>query len=99
MGAAMVGQSVQLVVVGASLGGLEAVGHLLAALPATFGPPVVIVHHCSADTDGSRTTALQARSRLPIQEAEDKMPLEPGHAYLAPPGYHLLVEDHSLALS
>jgi len=72
---------------------------LLAALPPTFGPPLVIVHHCSADTDHSRTVALQARSPLPLEEAEDKMPLEPGHAYLAPPGYHLLVDDRSLALS
>lgn len=95
----MAGATVQLVVVGASLGGLEAVGSLLAALPAAFGPPLVIVHHCSADTDSSRTAALRARSPLPLEEAEDKMPLQPGHVYLAPPGYHLLVEDQSLALS
>src|SRR5947209_7637420 len=99
MGAQPAEGAVQLVVVGASLGGLEAVGSLLAALPPTFGPPLVIVHHCSADTDHSRTVALQARSPLPLEEAEDKMPLEPGHAYLAPPGYHLLVDDRSLALS
>jgi two-component system chemotaxis response regulator CheB len=39
-------------------------------------------------------------SGLPVREALDKMPLEPGAVYLAPPDYHLLVErEHTIALS
>ena len=42
---------------------------------------------------------LQGHTRRLVCEADDKTPLEPDHVYLAPPDYHLLVEDGHLALS
>src|SRR5205823_4700825 len=42
---------------------------------------------------------LAKRTVLPVREASDKDALEPGHVYIAPAGYHLLVERGSLALS
>jgi two-component system chemotaxis response regulator CheB len=90
-----------LVVVGTSLGGLHALRRLLADLPAALPAPVVIVQHRAAGPDQPRLAdILQAASRLPVTEAEDKMALAPGTVYLAPADYHLLVErGGSLALS
>jgi len=87
----------QLVAVGTSLGGLNALTTLLGQLPPDLAVPVVIVQHRSASTDGAGLAAiLQDRTRLPVLEAEDKMPLEAGRVYLAPADYHLLVEQRGL---
>jgi two-component system chemotaxis response regulator CheB len=43
--------------------------------------------------------SLGARTALPVTEASDKDAIEPGHVYVAPPGYHLLVDRGSLSLS
>lgn len=85
---------------GASAGGMRAIATVLAALPDTFPLPIAIVQHLDPQADGYLPELLARRSRLAVKEAEDKEDLRPGTAYLAPPGYHLLVEpDHSLSLS
>jgi two-component system chemotaxis response regulator CheB len=66
-----------LVIVGASWGGLQALRWVLEGLPADFPTPIVVA----------------------ISEASDKDDIEPGHVYIAPPDYHLLVEPGHLALS
>jgi len=87
------------VAVGASWGGLHAVGVLLAGLPADFRPAVVIAQHRGPDGPHQLAEALGNRANLPVSEAHDKDVLEGGHVYLAPSNYHLLVERGSLALS
>jgi two-component system chemotaxis response regulator CheB len=89
----------QIIVVGMSLGGLRAMGVLLAGLPANFPLPIVVVQHRHRDAGTTLGAVLQPGSALPIVEAEDKAELRPGWVYLAPPDYHLLVEAGSLALS
>jgi len=90
----------QAVAIGASAGGVEAVGTLLAALPAGFGPAVLVVIHIPEGNDGLLATVLARRCVLPTLEATDKEPISGGTVYLAPPGYHLLVEpDKTLSLS
>ncbi len=88
------------VVIGASAGGIEALKIVLPALPGTFPLPVVIVQHIGGHTDGFLAEYLNFASALTVKEAEDKESLRPGHAYFAPGGYHLLVEnDRTLSLS
>jgi two-component system chemotaxis response regulator CheB len=87
-----------LVVVGASFGGFDALKVVLGALPADFPSPLAIVQH--QGTPGSGLAGLLQRyTALAVVDAEDKDVLEPGVAYLAPPGYHLLAERGTLALS
>lgn len=89
-----------LVAIGASSGALEALTALLPALPRSFPSPVVVVVHVPADRPNGLPAVLAARCQVRLREAEDKMPLEPGTVYFAPPDYHLLVERHgALALS
>ena len=90
----------KLVVVGASWGGLHALMELLGALPTDFSAPIVIVQHRAPDPDDSRLAQVLSRySALPVADAEDKQRLEPGHVYLAPADYHVLVEGDHLSLS
>jgi two-component system chemotaxis response regulator CheB len=86
--------------IGASWGGLNAVGQVLSDLPAAVDVPIVLAQHRSADAqDGALAELLSGQSRRRVLDAEDKMRLEPGHVYVAPPDYHLLVERGSLALN
>lgn len=89
----------ELVVVGTSYGGLQAISTLLDGLPESFPAAVVIVQHRSKDSDGTLVELLREHSRLPIDEAEDKQAIAPGRVFLAAPDYHLLVDGASFALS
>jgi two-component system chemotaxis response regulator CheB len=80
------------IVIGASAGGIEALGQLLPALPADFGPTVIIVLHLPPDAGGLLPTLFKDSCPLPLREAADKEPLIPATVYFAPAGYHLLVE-------
>jgi two-component system chemotaxis response regulator CheB len=89
-----------LVVLGASLGGLHAVSTVLAELPPDFPLPIAIAQHRSASPDGALAGIWQRQCRLRVEEAEDKTPIRPAVVYVAPADYHLLVEaGGSFALS
>jgi two-component system chemotaxis response regulator CheB len=88
------------VVIGASAGALEALSNLLPGLSVDYGLPILIVVHLPPDKTSLLAELLSARSAVRVREAEDKEPIEQGVAYLAPPDYHLLVEqDRRLSLS
>jgi two-component system, chemotaxis family, protein-glutamate methylesterase/glutaminase len=89
----------RIVVMGTSRGGLNALGVVLAGLPRDFPAPIVIVQHRTKDADSTLTDLLQAQTPLPVSDAEDKIPIEAGRIYLAPPDYHLLVGTDLLSLS
>lgn len=88
------------VVMGVSAGGIDALKVILSALPPSFPLPIAIVQHRDKRADSFLAEYLNRLSRLTVTEAEDKEPLCAGHAYLAPAGYHLLIEpDRSFSLS
>jgi len=89
----------KIVVVGTSLGGLHALQILLPSLPKSFPLPVAIVQHRHKESNDSLSVFLQGYCALPLTEAEDKEAIVPGRVYLAPPDYHLLVEEGHFALS
>jgi two-component system chemotaxis response regulator CheB len=81
-----------LVVVGTSAGGFDAICRLISLLPASFPIPIAIVQHRSRESD-ALAGLLQDCTQLRVCEVEDKQPAEPGYVYVAPPDYHLLVDD------
>jgi two-component system chemotaxis response regulator CheB len=88
------------VVIGGSAGGISAVTAIVSALPASLPLPVVVVLHQSSGEPLGWVDYLGRQARLPVVEAEDKLPLAAGTIYCAPAGYHLLLEmDGTLALS
>jgi two-component system chemotaxis response regulator CheB len=82
------------VVIGLSAGGMHALKIFIPALPKAFPLPVAITQHSSDNSDGFLAEYLNQLGPLPVKEAEDKEPLCGGHIYLAPAGYHLLVEQN-----
>jgi len=85
-------RAIELVAIGASAGGVDALLTLLDDLPARWRLPVVVVLHLPEGHE-SRLPALFAdRTRVSVHEARDKLPIEPATLYFAPAGYHLSVE-------
>ena len=88
------------ITIGTSAGGMAALRTILADLPNDFSVPIAIVQHLADQTESYLCEYLDQECRLIVKEAEDKEPLLPGHAYLAVPGYHLLIEpDKTFSLS
>jgi two-component system chemotaxis response regulator CheB len=89
----------EIVVVGTSTGGLKALQVLLSGLPGDFSVPIALVQHRGKGSDSGLCEVLSRCTSLPVSEPEDKEPILPGHVYLAPRDYHLLIENGSFALS
>lgn len=89
---------IALIVIGTSWGGLEALGVIVRGLPGNFPIPLVAVQHRSRDARPMLAELLQQTTELTVVDAEDKDALLPGHLLLAPPDYHLLIEDSFISL-
>ena len=89
----------EVVVVGASQGGLQALQRFLSAMPADFPLPVVTAQHRQVESEERLVSLLQQHTKLRVREAEDKGELAARTVYLAPTDYHLLLEPGGLALS
>jgi two-component system chemotaxis response regulator CheB len=86
-----------LILIGASTGGPQAIESVLTRLPAD-APPVVIAQHMPAHFTRSFAERLNGLGPLRVSEAADGDLLTPGHAYVAPGDYHLLVVPRGLRL-
>lgn len=87
-----------IVVVGASAGGVEALLVIVRALPPDLGAPVLIVVHHPAGAS-ALPWILERAGRMPAMHPADGDPLRPGRIYVAPPDHHLLVEGAHVRLS
>lgn len=88
------------VVVGTSMGGVDALQVLLGGLPAGFPLPILVVHHISPNAGSDLADLFNAHCALRVKEADEEELAIAGTVYLAPANYHLLVErDCRLALS
>ena len=95
-------ENIEAVVVGSSAGGIEALSGLLHELRADFCAAMIIVQHLSRRHESRLCEILAHKCVLPVHEACDKMHIEKGSVYLAPPDYHVLVDSKGgphLALS
>jgi two-component system chemotaxis response regulator CheB len=81
----------QIVAIGASTGGTEAIREVLARLPPD-APGMVITQHIPRAFSAPFAARLNACSQLSVQEAQDGALILPGHAYIAPGDLHLTVE-------
>jgi two-component system chemotaxis response regulator CheB len=83
-----------LIAIGASTGGVEAIRVVLGDMPADC-PPIVIAQHMPAGLTPRIAARLDELSDIRVLDAEDRMPLEAGHAYVARGDWHLRVERSS----
>lgn len=92
LGNASVAQS-KVIVIGASTGGAEALKDILTAMPEDC-PPILIAQHMPGTFTKLFAKRLDGLCKITVKEAEDEEPALPGHAYVAPGGFHLRVERH-----
>jgi two-component system chemotaxis response regulator CheB len=85
------------VVVGASAGGVEALTRFVRALPADLAATVLVVLHIPARAPSALATILDRHSSLPARTAGDREPLERGVILVAPPDYHLVLREDGVA--
>lgn len=84
--------------IGASAGGLEAVQHLLAALPANTGMAYVLVQHLDPNHESSMVGILSKSSPIPVEQAYDKMKVKPDTLIVIPPNTTPAMEDGMILL-
>lgn len=81
-----------IIVIGASAGGVEALVILTGSLPRELAATVFIVLHVPAQSPSMLPEILNYAGRLKAVSATDNADIEYGHIYIAPPDFHLLVE-------
>src|SRR5437667_11161087 len=88
-----------IIVIGASAGGVDALRTLVAGLPADLPAAVFVVVHLPAHGPSVLPKILTRAGRLPAVHPEDGQPIRNGTIYVAPPDYHLLVKPGSVRLA
>lgn len=91
--------TLNVVAVGASAGGVEALTHFAAGLPPDLPYAVLVVLHMPAGAPSVLARILDRNGPLPAAQAVNGEPLEPGTIRVSVPNLHLLVDDHRIALS
>lgn len=81
--------AIEIVVIGSSTGGPNALTTILEALPSDFPVPVLIVQHLPENFTAFLAKRLDSASALSVREATDRTPIEPGNVWIAPGNLHL----------
>ena len=88
-----------IIVIGASAGGVQALGQLVESLPPGLPAAVFVVLHVAPHGHSALPAILARWSCLPVSQASDTEPIEPGRIYVAPPDRHLTIEDSRVYLT
>ncbi|HEX6293265.1 MAG TPA: CheR family methyltransferase, partial [Herpetosiphonaceae bacterium] len=87
-----------LIVIGSSAGGIEALSVLVSSLPQSFPAPIVLAQHLDPSRPSILSDILQHRTTLPVVVVETRMKLEPGTIYVVPSNHHVSIEDSEVAV-
>ncbi len=88
-----------IIVIGASAGGLAALVELVRDLPEDLPAALFIVIHTSPDNPGVLPQILGRAGKLPVAFARDGEPIVPGRVYVAPPDHHLLLKARTVRVT
>ena len=83
--------------IGASAGGVKALGSLLEGIPANTGASFVIIIHLDPRTHSDLPKILAAHTRMPVTAVTDLTQLQPDHVYVIPPDRELRITQDSIA--
>jgi two-component system chemotaxis response regulator CheB len=89
----------EIIVIGCSMGGMNALQTIFGVLPKDFPLPIAVVQHRYRTSSEALPAFFGRHSELKVVDTTDKEWLKPGTVYLAPANYHLLVERGELSLS
>ena len=87
-----------IIVIGASAGDLEALSQILAALPHDLDAAVLIVMHTATRAESLLPRIFERAGNLPACHPRNGEAIECGKVYIAPPGFHMVVEDGHLCV-
>ncbi|MEJ2544169.1 MAG: chemotaxis protein CheB [Calditrichaceae bacterium] len=88
------------IVIGVSTGGMDALREIIMNLNEKFTTPILVVQHLYTQSESFLATYLNKLTHMTVKEADEKEPIELNTVYLAPPNYHLIVEeDKTISLS
>ncbi len=87
-----------LVVVGSSAGGIEALSILVSTLPLDFPAPIVLAQHLDPNRPSTLDQILQRHTSLPIEIVTTNTHLQPGKIYVVPANRHVSIKDHQVDL-
>ena len=88
-----------IVVIGASSGGVGALLKLVETLPADFPAPIFVVQHIAADSPSILPQLLSNVSALPARHAQNGEVVQPGVIYVAQPDHHVLLEGDKILVT
>jgi two-component system CheB/CheR fusion protein len=88
-----------LVVIGSSAGGVEALSVLVGTLPQDFPAPVVLAQHLDPGRPSMLADILQRRAALPVEIVTQRMPLVPGTIYVVPSNAHVAIQDGTVEVT
>jgi len=88
-----------IIVIGASAGGVEALSDIVAALPAGLPATLFIVNHYPDNATSELPSILSRRGQLLARHPVDQEEFHPGHIYVAPPNHHIVLESKQIRLS
>jgi len=87
------------VAIGGSAGSLDVILFLLPQLKKDLQVAIIIVLHRKMNAESPLVSLLESKTSLTVSEAEEKQTIVPGHIYLAPADYHMLIEkDQTISL-
>lgn len=89
----MLNKEDKVIVIGVSAGGLFALTAIFSNLPVDYPFPIIVVQHRSKDHKELLEEVLQSKCNIKILQANEKEKIKNGYVYIAPPDYHLLIED------
>jgi two-component system, chemotaxis family, protein-glutamate methylesterase/glutaminase len=89
---------IEILAIGTSTGGPNALSQLIPAIPGDFPVPIVIVQHMPPVFTRMLAERLNNRSAITVHEGEPGKKLEPGQAWIAPGDYHMTVERRAMAV-
>jgi two-component system chemotaxis response regulator CheB len=82
-----------LIVVGASAGGIEAIIQICGQVPSNLRAAILVVLHTSPHSCGTLPHVFSHYCHLPVVYPEDGERIRNGRIYIAPPDFHMIVED------
>jgi two-component system CheB/CheR fusion protein len=84
---------------GASAGGIQAFQQFFLKVPPESGIAYVVILHMSPDHDSHLAQVLQATTKMPVTQVNEKIKVQPDNVYVVPPNRHLTMQDGHIIVS
>src|SRR3954465_13887172 len=87
-----------IIVIGASAGGVEALIRVFKALPASLDAAVFVVQHIPSTATSVLPAILNRETSLPVKHARRGQPIRSGQVLIAPPDHHMMLHQSTVVL-